>query len=284
MGLFVGSISYPKSFYCPVGKKLMKDPWSVSGCGHTFEKKRLMKWISSKSSSCPTCKKPITATALQANVALRNSIEEIASKASASVASTRKKDPQKKSLLSHSLSTDASSTSDETFGCTNPLHDAIDNEDIDGLEKLYAEDPNFINRYDDSGLIPFHIAIQLGRIKTMDWFHAKDSNLFRKLKENGESFVHIAASNGQIKSLDWLKERDPKSIGRRVFRRKSGFQVAAERGQTEVMEWFYQNDPYLLSEMKRSKNFFLLHTDGKVKKWLLEKDPSFFRENECIIL
>ena len=40
--------------FCPISGSLMKHPWVLAECGHSFERKQIVGWLS-KQNNCPLC-------------------------------------------------------------------------------------------------------------------------------------------------------------------------------------------------------------------------------------
>lgn len=58
-------------FLCPISKEFMRDPYILTNCGHSFEKKNIYQWLQRKG-VCPLCNRKAEVSDLIPNFQLKN--------------------------------------------------------------------------------------------------------------------------------------------------------------------------------------------------------------------
>ena len=69
----------PSSFFCPISQSPMRDPVTCAD-GHSYEKAEIERWLASHNTS-PITGAVLASTTLTRNHALRNSIDELQTRA-----------------------------------------------------------------------------------------------------------------------------------------------------------------------------------------------------------
>lgn len=64
-----------EEYLCPISGVVMRDPFILTVCGHTFDKKLIYEWILSHK-TCPVCKRHCEVSELIPNFTLKKIIDK----------------------------------------------------------------------------------------------------------------------------------------------------------------------------------------------------------------